>query len=109
VVGVVVLVPPHGLKSGGTPGQGKLMQMAVEPQRQGEGIGRMLVVQLEAYAFGQRKYTELFCHARLDAVGFYEKLGWVIQGEQFDEAGIGHYRMVQRAADANEVPNTRPE
>ncbi len=92
VVGVVVLVPPEGLKNG-QPGVGKLMQMAVEPQLQGSGIGRKLVALLEAHAYGQRGYDRLFCHARIDAAPFYSRLGWEIVGDIFEEAGIDHYRM----------------
>lgn len=78
------------------PGIGKLMQMAVDLQRQGEGIGRRLVVEVERRAFGELGLTELFCHAQLPAVGFYTALGWKVEGEVFKEAGIDHRRMVLR-------------
>lgn len=90
VVGVVCLLP-------GENGVGKLMQMAVDPQRQREGIGRMLVVALERRAFGELGLSEIYCHARQDAVAFYQGLGWAITGEPFEEAGIPHHRMVFRA------------
>jgi predicted GNAT family N-acyltransferase len=32
-------------------------------------------------------------HARVSATGFYEKLGYEIRGEQFDEVTIPHYIM----------------
>lgn len=99
VVGVVVLVPPEGLKDGSA-GIGKLMQMAVEPQLQGSGIGRQLVAVLEAHAFGVLGYSSLFCHARIEAARFYERMGWQIEGEIFEEAGIEHYRMVQAPSSA---------
>ncbi|MCL4741864.1 MAG: GNAT family N-acetyltransferase [Phycisphaerales bacterium] len=88
VVGCALLIPdyPH-------PGVGKLMQMAVDLQRQGEGIGRRLVVELERRAFGELGLREVFCHARDDAMGFYSRLGWRVDGEQFTEVGVPHHRM----------------
>jgi GNAT superfamily N-acetyltransferase len=79
------------------PGVGKLMQMAVDRQRQGEGIGRRLVVAVEARAFGELGLDELFCHAQLPAIGFYERLGWEVDSDEFIEANIPHRRMRVRA------------
>lgn len=89
VVGCALLVPAH-------PGAGQLMQMAVDPQRQGEGIGRRLVVAVESRAFGPLGLRELFCHARSGSEGFYRRLGWLAEGEPFVEAGVPHLRMVLR-------------
>ncbi|MDX2114314.1 MAG: GNAT family N-acetyltransferase [Planctomycetota bacterium] len=74
-------------------GVGKLMQMAVDPQRRGEGIGRELIANLERRAFGELGLRALFCHAQLSAVPFYEKMGWRVVGPEFSEAGIPHRRM----------------
>jgi len=91
VVGTVCLLPNYPEK-----GAGKLMQMAVDPQRQREGIGRELVVELERRAFGELGLQFLFCHAREDAVGFYSEIGWQVVGDPFMEAGIKHFRMELR-------------
>lgn len=91
VVGCVCLLPDDP-----EAGVGKLMQMAVDPQRQREGIGRELLAELERRAFGELGLRELYCHARLDAAPFYERNAWVRDGEVFDEAGIPHVRMVFR-------------
>ncbi|MEO1583386.1 MAG: GNAT family N-acetyltransferase [Planctomycetota bacterium] len=99
VVGCVLL-----LADAETPGIGKLMQMAVHPQRQGEGIGRRLVIEVERHAFAEMGLTSLYCHAQLDAVPFYEKLGWSVVGERFIEAGIPHLKMVL----AREEPAREP-
>jgi GNAT superfamily N-acetyltransferase len=88
VVGVVCLLADEPAS-----GMGKLMQMAVDPQRQGEGVGTRLVAELEKRAFGELGLTRLFCHAREDAAPFYGRLGWRIDGEPFDEAGVKHFRM----------------
>lgn len=88
VIGCVCLLPDYPKK-----GVGKLMQMAVDPQRQREGIGRELVVEVERRAFGELGLKELFCHARDDARGFYAQLGWQVDGPAFNEAGIPHFLM----------------
>lgn len=100
VIGCATLLPGYpGV------GVGKLMQMAVDPQRQGEGIGRRLVVAVESRAFGELGLGELFCHAQLPAIGFYDALGWDVDSEEFTEAGIAHRRMRLKA----EKPESAPE
>lgn len=74
-------------------GIGKLAQMAVDEQRRREGIGRLLVVELERRSALQHGLDRLFCHAQLAAVPFYESLGWRREGEIFMEAGLEHHRM----------------
>jgi predicted GNAT family N-acyltransferase len=91
VIGCALLLP-HFPEA--EPATGKLMQMAVDPQRQREGIGRRLVIELERRALGELGLTRLYCHARVDASDFYASLGWVRTGEPFMEAGIEHYKMV---------------
>jgi predicted GNAT family N-acyltransferase len=77
-------------------GSARLIQMAVNLQRQGEGIGRRLVVAAECRAFGELGLRELYCHAQVDAAGFYRALGWEQDSDIFDEAGIPHVRMALR-------------
>ncbi len=91
VVGTALLLPNHPAR-----GVGKLMQMAVDRQRHGEGIGTQLVVAVERRAFGELGLTELFCHARDTAYGFYASLGWAFDSDTFAEAGVPHRRMVFR-------------
>jgi N-acetylglutamate synthase-like GNAT family acetyltransferase len=78
------------------PGAGRITQMAVDPQRQGEGIGRRLVVAVESRAFGELGLTELCCHVPVAAMGFFEALGWGVDSGQFTEAGVPHLRMAIR-------------
>jgi GNAT superfamily N-acetyltransferase len=92
VIGCAALLPNYP-----EPGMGKLMQMAVDRQRQGEGLGRRLVVAVESRAFGELGLREVFCHAQLPAIGFYQSLGWEIASEEFMEAGIPHRKMVLRS------------
>jgi hypothetical protein len=104
VIGCALLLP-----STDTPGLGKLMQMAVHPQRRGEGIGRRLVIEAEKHAFAELGLDGVYCHAQLDAVPFYDKLGWQPVGEVFIEAGIPHRKMrldrPEADADAAPVPD----
>ena len=91
VIGCAALLP-HAPQQG----SGRLTQMAVDRQRQGEGIGRRLVVAVESRAFGELGLRELFCHVQVVAKGFFEALGWQADGPQFNEAGIPHLKMVMR-------------
>lgn len=82
-VGIATLVPEKGIR---------LRGMAVEPALQGQGIGAALVWRMQAIA--QEANQELWCNARVPAVGFYEKLGWRTEGEPFDIPTVGpHYVM----------------
>ncbi len=74
VVGVVILSPP------GKHGQAHLRQMAVAPEAQWQGIGARLVRELERIAAG-RGWREVALAARESAVGFYARLGYVVEGE----------------------------
>ncbi len=70
----------------------KLRQMAVKNNLQGKGVGRQMLNFAEHIARDLGNST-LMMHARNEAVGFYEKLGYKKVGEQFDEVTIPHYRM----------------
>lgn len=70
----------------------RLRQMAVLNNLQGKGIGRALMQFAENLA-RDRGYTRMTMHARASATGFYEKLGYEISGDQFDEVTIPHYIM----------------
>lgn len=88
VVGCAALLPDYPSE-----GEGKLMQMAVDPQMQGQRIGAKLTAALEKRAFGELGLGSLMCHARGPAVPFYEALGWAVEGEAFQEVGIEHRIM----------------
>jgi ribosomal protein S18 acetylase RimI-like enzyme len=73
-------------------GTGRLFQMAVEPLRQGQGIGQRLVLALEADV-ARRGYGTVTLHAREGAVGFYSRLGYAVYGAPFTEVGLPHRHM----------------
>ena len=70
----------------------RLRQMAVPNNMQGKGVGRALMIFAENIA-RDLGYRKLCMHARETAVGFYQKLGYSITGEQFVEVTIPHYIM----------------
>ncbi len=72
----------------------RMMQVAVDTKYQGEGVGRDLV----AYAEKRAKntgYKKIVMHAMLTVIGFYEKLGYVQEGEIFEERGITFAKMTK--------------
>jgi predicted GNAT family N-acyltransferase len=70
----------------------RLRQMAVINNLQGKGVGRAIMQFAENVArdLGSRKMT---MHARVSAVGFYEKLGYQTVGDLFEEVTIPHVIM----------------
>ena len=70
----------------------QMRQVAVAPEHQGEGIGKILVKEFERVALA-KGFFEVELKARLTAVSFYEKLGYAKYGEQLVEVKIPHYKM----------------
>ncbi|EIA10586.1 GNAT family N-acetyltransferase [Flavobacterium frigoris] len=87
VIGCVVLVPLNQEQT-----KTQLMQMAVETNQQGKGIGKLLVKELLAFSISN-EIKEVVCHSRDNAVPFYLNLGFEIYDEPFVEVGIQHYHM----------------
>ena len=73
----------------------RLRQMAVLNDLQGKGIGRALMNFAENIA-RDRGYKIISMHARINAVGFYEKMGYKIASDQFTEVTIPHYVMEKK-------------
>ena len=72
----------------------KFERIATLKKFRGQGVGRELMNSM--LEFAQKKYPQLtpYMHSQLEAVGFYEKLGWKPQGEVFFEANIPHKKMI---------------
>lgn len=77
------------------PGTVKLRQMAVLDGLQGKGIGRALMNFAENVA-RDAGYKKLTMHARKSALGFYEKLGYTICSDEFEEVTVPHYIMEKK-------------
>jgi predicted GNAT family N-acyltransferase len=71
---------------------GHVGRMAVLPQARGTGVGSALLAALlqAARARGDR---EVALSAQTHAIPFYERFGFVVEGEEYDDAGIPHRRM----------------
>lgn len=74
------------------PGTVRLRQMAVLKNLQGKGVGRALMQFAENIA-RDRGYRKITMHARKTATGFYEKLGYAVNGEEFEEVTLPHVVM----------------
>ena len=72
--------------------QARIRQMAVDTEYQGKGYGRSLIRCVEDH-LGQMGRVHFFMHARMSAVGFYEKLGYARVGQEFMEVGLPHVKM----------------
>ena len=73
----------------------RLRQMAVLNDLQGKGIGRALMNFAENIA-RDRGYKILSMHARKNDIGFYEKMGYQVAGDEFFEVTIPHYVMEKK-------------
>lgn len=73
----------------------KFERIATRKRFRGQGVGRNLMDAMLKHA--TQKYPQLtpYMHSQLDAVPFYQKLGWISQGEVFFEANIPHMAMVK--------------
>ncbi|MFD2918831.1 GNAT family N-acetyltransferase [Terrimonas rubra] len=73
----------------------RLRQMAVLNNLQGKGIGRALMNFAENLS-RDRGYKTITMHARKVAVGFYERVGYQVTGDEFIELNIPHYVMEKK-------------
>lgn len=73
----------------------KVRQMAVQNNLQGKGIGASLMSFAETLA-RDKGFKKLTMHARKNALGFYEKLGYKVVGDEFEEVTIPHFAMEKR-------------
>lgn len=70
----------------------KMRQVAIDDAFQNKGYGRALVNYSENYAINHG-FNRLELHARIEAVPFYKKLGYISEGDIFREVGIDHLFM----------------
>lgn len=70
----------------------KFRQMAVAQQMQGQGIGRMLLLEAQRICT-EKQYRKVVLHARATAAEFYARMGYTITSGLFTEVGIPHYVM----------------
>jgi GNAT superfamily N-acetyltransferase len=73
----------------------RLRQMAVVSGLQGKGIGRALLQFAENIA-RDRGFKTISMHARKTAIGFYEKLGYKVVSNEFQEVTLPHFIMEKK-------------
>jgi predicted GNAT family N-acyltransferase len=71
----------------------KIERMAVLSEYRGQHIGSGILKKMIEY-LRERKLDQIVMNAQTHARPFYEKYGFVVEGEEFLEAGISHVRMV---------------
>ncbi len=72
---------------------GHIGRMAVLAQARGRQVGSLILQALIERARALR-YPRLVLNAQIQALGFYQRHGFVAHGEPFMEAGIAHREMV---------------
>ena len=70
----------------------RLRQMAVADNLQGKGVGASIMNFAENLA-ADKGYKKIILHARDTVIGFYEKFGYKIVGNQFIEVNLPHHSM----------------
>ena len=67
-------------------------KMAVLPSEQGKGFGLQLLKYLIDYC-KQQNMKNLWCNARVSAVGFYKKIGFQTVGEPYERNQLQYVKM----------------
>ena len=79
-----------------SPTQGQVRCVAVSPEMQGRGVGKLLMSYLENVAH-EKRFKEIVLDARENALKFYFSIGYEIIGDSyllFDV--IQHFKMIKR-------------
>jgi len=76
-------------------GRAKIGRVAVLQEARGRGLGLLLMRAVLDEARRQG-FTESVLDSQTYAIPFYERLGFVAEGAEFDDAGIPHYLMRRR-------------
>lgn len=73
----------------------RLRGMAVDETMRGRSIGAALLGAIHQAA--AERHRPLWCNARAVAVGFYQRYGWIVEGDVFDLPDIGPHYVMRRA------------
>ena len=76
-------------------GLAKIGRVAVLREARGRGLGLVLMRAVLDEARRQG-FREAVLDSQTYAIPFYERLGFVAEGDEFDDAGIPHYLMRRR-------------
>jgi ribosomal protein S18 acetylase RimI-like enzyme len=79
-----------------SPTEGQVRCVAVSPEAQGKGVGKLLMSYLENLA-QEKGFTGIVLDARENAVKFYLSIGYEIIGDSYLLFGvIPHFKMIKR-------------
>lgn len=70
----------------------RLRKFAALPERQGNGIGSMLLKHI-IERLKEKGVTHFWCDARESAQGFYQRFGFVRESEIFYKSEVPYYKM----------------
>ena len=74
----------------------KLERFAVLNTERGKGYGHQI---LKAILEDLKEFNAMiYMHAQTDVIKFYEMMGFVKTGNEFEEAGIMHYKMTLQSS-----------
>ncbi len=83
----------RGIGTGRLLADGHIGRLAVLAPWRGRGVGRALMLQLMERA-RRRGFGHVELSAQTHALAFYQSLGFVAEGEVYQEAGLPHRHMV---------------
>lgn len=73
----------------------RIRQVSVHPDLRGKGVGAGIMAFAENLA-KQLGATVSVLHARETALAFYERIGYVTEGDFFEESGLPHVKMSKK-------------
>ncbi|KAF9910482.1 hypothetical protein BX616_010848 [Lobosporangium transversale] len=79
-----------------SPTVGKVGRVAVLSSTRGSGLGRLLMEEIEKYVVENTEFEKLALSSQVPRKGFYEKVGFVAQGEVYLEEGQPHVFMEKK-------------
>jgi GNAT superfamily N-acetyltransferase len=74
----------------------QLRGMATAASARGTGVGRALLAFADEALVAETGICGLWCNARVESIGFYERMGWEVVSEVFDVPGVGPHRVMVR-------------
>jgi predicted GNAT family N-acyltransferase len=72
----------------------QVRHVAVSESYQGKGSGLVLLSEMEK-AMRAKGFCKFYLNSRMHISGFYKKAGYLPVGDEFDEIGVPHIKMVK--------------
>lgn len=89
---IAILSDNNAIGTGRLMLDGRIGRMAVLKDYRGIGVGLAILKSLVQIA-QDKHLPNIHLHSQCSAIGFYEKLGFIAEGEIFMDAGIEHRNM----------------